>query len=100
MVVILITLKAFFCGEMTYFHDGEWSRWEKMSPLLRGMRGSGSWVDTGSQELFWDPFPGFWGKVSGHDMVPRPDVSKTDSGRGMNMSSQHTGLCPIGLHLC
>ena len=64
----LITLQAFTCGEMAFFHIGGWSRWESMIPLLGGLRG-GIWedaclVDTGSPDLVLGPFPGptgVWG---------------------------------------
>lgn len=99
MAAILITLQAFLCGEMTYFYDGEWSRRENMSPLLRGMRGRESWVDSGSQELLLGPFPwvlgqGVWTCHGSKQLSPR------QTGGGMDMSSKHTGLCPLGLHLC
>lgn len=98
MTGVLITLQAFTYGERVYFRVGVWSRWENRLRFRGAWEAVGPVETPGPQSLSAGP-TGFWGRVAGHATVSGPRVSKPQTGRGVNASSQHMGLCPLGLHL-
>lgn len=94
---MLITLKAFMygfpsmlVGGLSGKHDSASGRLERKWVLQRCV--------LGSQKTFPRAYS-ILGPGGRHALVPGSGVSKPDTGRGVNTSSQYTVIWTLGLHL-